>query len=94
MRDPDGSVLTADADGSVCAGRAADDSNLEKFEEAGGPGEDEGQKLEPFNMAAEREEGYFDEEGHHVERTVEDGADKDAWLTSGEGDWPGYLQIL
>ena len=68
------------------ADRPGDERNLEKFEVKTGLAEDDGQKLEPFNMAAEREEGYFDEEGHYVERGPEDGGDKDAWLTSGEGE--------
>ncbi len=70
---------------NLCADRQGDERNLERFEEKAMLDEDEGQKLEPFNMAAEREEGYFDEEGHYVERGKEEDGDKDAWLASGEG---------
>ena len=45
--------------------------------------EDEGIALEPFNLEQERREGFFDEEGHYVEK--KDDEEKDAWLASGEG---------
>ena len=37
----------------------------------------------PFNLEQERREGFFDEEGHYVEKKDEE--EKDAWLASGEG---------
>lgn len=49
--------------------------------------EDEGQKLEPFNLAKERQEGRFDESGMYVEnKEEEDPTLQDAWLTSTDGE--------
>lgn len=48
--------------------------------------EDDGVKLEPFNLARERQEGDFDEGGNYVERREEeDPTATDAWLTSEDG---------
>jgi CD2 antigen cytoplasmic tail-binding protein 2 len=47
--------------------------------------EDDGTKIEPFNLKQEREEGYFDAEGNYVEYRNEDDT-KDAWLDSVEVD--------
>ncbi|GLJ46783.1 hypothetical protein SUGI_0986680 [Cryptomeria japonica] len=47
--------------------------------------EDDGIKIEPFNLKQEREEGYFDSEGNYVE--YGNGNEiKDAWLDSVEVD--------
>ncbi|XAR53058.1 hypothetical protein NMG60_11021453 [Bertholletia excelsa] len=46
---------------------------------------DDGIQIEPFNLDQEREEGYFDEQGHYVEY-VNENEIKDAWLDSVEVD--------
>ena len=56
----------------------------EAAEEAAELAEDDGNTLEPFNMAQEREEGHFDEEGHYVENKEDDGMD--AWAAENEGE--------
>ena len=62
------------------------DTELEGVEEALEVEEDEGVTLEPFNLAQERHEGYFDEGGSYVEtKAEEDEEERDAWLTSTEG---------
>ena len=45
--------------------------------------EDDGNVLEPFNMAQEREEGHFDESGHYIENKEDDGMD--AWAAEAGG---------
>lgn len=35
--------------------------------------EDDGVKIEPFNLKQEREEGFFDAEGNYVEYRVDNG---------------------
>eukprot|EP00252_Welwitschia_mirabilis_P016650 TRINITY_DN3683_c0_g1_i2.p1 TRINITY_DN3683_c0_g1~~TRINITY_DN3683_c0_g1_i2.p1 ORF type:complete len:351 (+),score=96.79 TRINITY_DN3683_c0_g1_i2:244-1296(+) len=47
--------------------------------------EDDGIKLEPFNLNKEREEGYFDSAGNYVEYK-NDNEIKDAWLESVQVD--------
>ena len=42
--------------------------------------------LEPFNLAQERAEGYFDEGGHYVENKKDDADQTDAWLGSADGE--------
>ena len=66
------------------------DDALEEVEEALEMEEDDGMKLEPFNLAQERQEGFFDEEGHYVEKIDKDEAEaeKDAWFASTKGDGP------
>ena len=44
--------------------------------------EEDGMKLEPFNLTRERAEGHFDESGHYVEHKPDEDA-HDAWLDSG-----------
>ena len=63
------------------------DDALEEVEEALELEEDDGIKLEPFNLAQERQEGFFDEEGHYVEKRDKDEeeAEKDAWFASTKG---------
>lgn len=63
------------------------DDALEEVEEALELEEDDGMKLEPFNLAQERQEGFFDEEGHYVEKRdrEEEEAEKDAWFSSTKG---------
>ena len=63
------------------------DDALEEVEEALEMDEDDGIKLEPFNLAQERQEGFFDEGGHYVERRDKDEeeAEKDAWFASTRG---------
>ena len=60
---------------------------LEEVEEALEMDEDDGIKLEPFNLAQERQEGFFDDDGHYVERhdKDEEEAEKDAWFASIRG---------
>ena len=61
-------------------------NDLLDVEEALEQEEDEGVKLEPFNLAQEREEGHFDEGGSYVENKEEDDPTmRDAWLTSKDG---------
>ena len=61
-------------------------NDLLDVEEALEQEEDEGVKLEPFNLAQEREEGHFDEGGSYVENKEEDDPTmRDAWLTSEDG---------
>lgn len=49
--------------------------------------EDEGTKLEPFNLEQERQEGRFDESGNYVENKEEDDPTmQDPWLTSDDGE--------
>ena len=57
---------------------------------------DGGVALEPFNLEQERAEGFFDEEGHYVEKKDEE--ERDAWLASGEGarcrrGWRRWLRV-
>ena len=61
------------------------DDELVAVEEALEQDEDDGIKLEPFNLAQERAEGVFDEDGHYVERREEDEEEKDAWFASAKG---------
>ena len=63
------------------------DDALEEVEEALELEEDDGMKLEPFNLAQERQEGFFDKEGHYVEKRdkEEEEAEKDAWFSSTKG---------
>ncbi len=62
--------------------------DLEEVEEALEVEEDDGVTLEPFNLAQERREGYFDEGGHYVEHRNKDEEEleKDAWLASSKGE--------
>ena len=59
------------------------DADIEAVEERLEAAEDDGVALEPFNLEQERREGFFDEEGHYVEKKDEE--EKDAWLASSEG---------
>jgi len=59
------------------------DADLEVVEERLQAPADGGVALEPFNLEQERAEGFFDEEGHYVEKKDEE--ERDAWLASGEG---------
>jgi CD2 antigen cytoplasmic tail-binding protein 2 len=59
--------------------------DVEQIEEGLEEEEDEGVALEPFNLARERQEGYFDEGGHYVEHKREGDEENDAWLASEEG---------
>ncbi len=59
------------------------DADLEAVEERLQAPADGGVALEPFNLEQERAEGFFDEEGHYVEKKDEE--ERDAWLASGEG---------
>lgn len=60
-------------------------SHVEEAEELLDREEDDGVKLEPFNLAQERAEGVFDESGHYVENTKDDAEETDAWLGSEDG---------
>ncbi|XP_076915712.1 uncharacterized protein LOC143575154 [Bidens hawaiensis] len=51
--------------------------------------EDDGVKLEPFNLEQERKEGYFDQTGNYVEYVTND--IKDAWLDSIDAE-PKFVQ--
>jgi hypothetical protein len=62
-----------------------DDEELVGVEEALEQEEEGGMKLEPFNLAQERAEGFFDEGGHYVEKKDEDEDEKDAWFASAKG---------
>ncbi|KAL0033088.1 hypothetical protein WJX79_002251 [Trebouxia sp. C0005] len=57
-------------------------SHVEEAEEFLDREEDDGVKLEPFNLAQERAEGHFDESGHYVENKKDDAEETDAWLGS------------
>ena len=59
---------------------------MEEAEEIADRDQDDGMKLEPFNLAQERQEGFFDESGHYVEHKPDDEDDKDAWLGSEDGE--------
>ncbi|KAI3429814.1 hypothetical protein D9Q98_010127 [Chlorella vulgaris] len=50
--------------------------------------EEDGIKLEAFNLKEEREKGYFDDSGNYVEREDKDAEEdaRDAWLQSGEAN--------
>jgi len=60
-------------------------SHVEEAEEILDREEDDGVKLEPFNLAQERAEGHFDESGHYVENKKDDTEETDAWLGSDDG---------
>ena len=60
-------------------------SHVEEAEEILDREEDDGVKLEPFNLAQERAEGHFDESGHYVENKKDDAEETDAWLGSDDG---------
>ena len=63
-----------------------DVDNMVIAEEALEHDEDDGNKLEPFNLEQERQEGHFDESGNYVENREEDDPTlQDAWLTSDDG---------
>ncbi|KAI7844013.1 hypothetical protein COHA_002550 [Chlorella ohadii] len=72
-------------------GAGADDTELvddvEAVEEDLEQEEEDGIKLEAFNLKEERERGYFDEAGNYVEKEDKDEAElaQDAWLQSDEG---------
>ena len=61
-------------------------SHVEEAEELLDREEDDGVKLEPFNLAQERAEGFFDESGHYVENKKDDAEETDAWLGSEDGE--------
>lgn len=61
-------------------------SHVEEAEELLDREEDDGVKLEPFNLAQERAEGVFDESGHYVENKKDDAEETDAWLGSEDGE--------
>lgn len=61
-------------------------SHVEEAEELLDRDEDDGVKLEPFNLAQERAEGFFDESGHYVENKKDDAEETDAWLGSEDGE--------
>lgn len=61
-------------------------SHVEEAEELLDREEDDGVKLEPFNLAQERAEGVFDESGHYVENKKDDAEETDAWLQSEDGE--------
>ncbi|PSC74352.1 CD2 antigen cytoplasmic tail-binding 2 [Micractinium conductrix] len=69
---------------------AVDDTDLvedvEGIEEDLEQEEEDGIKLEAFNLKEERQKGYFDDSGNYVERDDEDAKEdaKDAWLQSDE----------
>ena len=87
---------------AAAVGATADDDDAEKAAGAGeekeqgfdradlGPGASGGYGLTAFNLKAEREEGYFDEEGNYVfgKDDEEDGA-ADPWLASEGGEGVG-----
>ena len=60
-------------------------ADVEEAEELLDRDEDDGVKLEPFNLAQERAEGYFDDGGHYVENRKDDAEETDAWLGSEDG---------
>jgi CD2 antigen cytoplasmic tail-binding protein 2 len=62
---------------------------LEEVEEALEVEETDGIELEPFNLAQERRDGYFDEGGNYVENKNKDDEDeeKDAWFASAKGEF-------
>jgi hypothetical protein len=41
-------------------------------------------QFEPFNLKAERERGYFDDDGNYVEHKTDPTEERDAWLDSEE----------
>ena len=59
---------------------------MEEAEEVADRDQDDGVKLEPFNLAVEREEGFFDESGHYVEHKPDNEDETDAWLGSEDGE--------
>lgn len=61
-------------------------THVEEAEEIADRDQDDGMKLEPFNLAQEREEGFFDESGHYVERKPDTADETDAWLGSEDGE--------
>ncbi|EFJ34764.1 hypothetical protein SELMODRAFT_438774 [Selaginella moellendorffii] len=66
---------------------AEDTSNLHDFSQAeeSFENDDDAVKLEPFNLNAERRDGFFDDDGHYVEYATKFEA-RDAWLDSAEVD--------
>lgn len=64
---------------------------MEEAEEIADRDQDDGVKLEPFNLATEREEGFFDESGHYVEHKPDNEDETDAWLGSEDGEQLWYL---
>ncbi|BDA46148.1 probable CD2 antigen cytoplasmic tail-binding protein 2 homolog [Coccomyxa sp. Obi] len=58
------------------------DEEIQEVEEALEVEEEDGITLEPFNLAQERRDGYFDEGGHYVEHKNKDEeeVEKDAWF--------------
>lgn len=61
-------------------------SHVEEAEELLDREEDDGVQLEPFNLAQERAEGFFDDSGHYVENKKDDANETDAWLGSEDGE--------
>ncbi|KAL4436141.1 hypothetical protein ABPG77_005589 [Micractinium sp. CCAP 211/92] len=72
------------------AGGGVDDTDIvedvEGIEEELEQEEEDGIKLEAFNLKEERERGYFDDAGNYVEKADKDAEEdaKDAWLQSDE----------
>ncbi len=63
------------------------DEEIHEVEEALEVEEEDGITLEPFNLAQERRDGYFDEGGHYVEHKNKDEeeVEKDAWFADSKG---------
>lgn len=60
--------------------------DVERVEEELEVEEEDGIKLEAFNLKEERQRGYFDEAGNYVENEKDEEEDAtDAWLASDEG---------
>lgn len=81
---------------ATCAGNDTELlTHVEEAEEIAERDQDDGMKLEPFNLAQERQEGFFDESGHYVEHKPDDEDEKDAWLGSEDGEQhqPPFLHI-
>ncbi|KAK2078813.1 hypothetical protein QBZ16_003653 [Prototheca wickerhamii] len=78
VRRKEGTALTGDT-------RLLEVEDLEKAEQELTVAEDDGIKLEPFNLKEERERGHFDEAGNYVEDAKgSDEEEEDAWLGSEE----------
>ena len=58
----------------------AQEEGIKRYGDETGKWEEDDEKLEPFNLQKEMEDGHFDDEGVYVENTKEAADPRDAWL--------------
>lgn len=84
---PASATLESSGIGLTAETELVGDEEIQEVEEALEVEEEDGITLEPFNLAQERRDGYFDEGGHYVEHKNKDEeeVEKDAWYADTKG---------